>query len=579
MAKKYDVSKKMDILLGRPPVSGSSNHKELSEKEDELLNLRVKLQNKEKYLNEKESKLNKETKELETNILGLKKERAKLWEDIEELKMEEENSSSHLFKINEEIRVRKKEIKQADEIHDLLEKKQKKFKEREEDIKEREYFIAEKEKETVKLNRDIKDKEEIIHRLSKMINTERTQFEHDRKIIAQEIDELQKRKTLLNAEVAALKDENSAERKRLDESMRDVKQMYDLAEKKILATDRRAKDIEAVLYKKENDLTKFSLNLDKREMELKEWAEQLEKERSRLLLEQKEEVALRKNIVELSTEERLLEQSASEKRKQLEDFEADYETKKEDLKRDQAMLDDKEDEIIRRIKQLEDDERLLAEKEEEFIDKITELEKDRRLFDKKAAEFSEMIGAVKEVKNKEAELSKRELDIEAKEQKIAKVSETRVNISNLKKEKETLAKELKHLQSRVAKANEINKKLSARERMLSEQEEKLKAIFSHMSGEDANISSVPQTPYELENKQDEIRTTYEAVEETNPKNYSVISLMQDARSALISKNIVSAKQLYSRINSMYKKLPATAEKKRLYYEILELKTDIELAGV
>jgi len=115
--------------------------------------------------------------------------------------------------------------------------------------------------------------------------------------------------------------------------------------------------------------------------------------------------------------------------------------------------------------------------------------------------------------------------------------------------------------------------------MLSEQEEKLKAIFSHMSGEDANISSVPQTPYELENKQDEIRTTYEAVEETNPKNYSVISLMQDARSALISKNIVSAKQLYSRINSMYKKLPATAEKKRLYYEILELKTDIELAGV
>ena len=579
MAKKYDVSKKMDILLGRPPVSGSSNHKELSEKEDELLNLRVKLQNKEKYLNEKESKLNKETKELETNILGLKKERAKLWEDIEELKMEEENSSSHLFKINEEIRVIKKEIKQADEIHDLLEKKQKKFKEREEDIKEREYFIAEKEKETVKLNRDIKDKEEIIHRLSKMINTERTQFEHDRKIIAQEIDELQKRKTLLNAEVAALKDENSAERKRLDESMRDVKQMYDLAEKKILATDRRAKDIEAVLYKKENDLTKFSLNLDKREMELKEWAEQLEKERSRLLLEQKEEVALRKNIVELSTEERLLEQSASEKRKQLEDFEADYETKKEDLKRDQAMLDDKEDEIIRRIKQLEDDERLLAEKEEEFIDKITELEKDRRLFDKKAAEFSEMIGAVKEVKNKEAELSKRELDIEAKEQKIAKVSETRVNISNLKKEKETLAKELKHLQSRVAKANEINKKLSARERMLSEQEEKLKAIFSHMSGEDANISSVPQTPYELENKQDEIRTTYEAVEETNPKNYSVISLMQDARSALISKNIVSAKQLYSRINSMYKKLPATAEKKRLYYEILELKTDIELAGV
>src|SRR3989344_5898736 len=282
MAKKYDVSKKMDILLGRPPVSGSSNHKELSEKEDELLNLRVKLQNKEKYLNEKESKLNKETKELETNILGLKKERAKLWEDIEELKMEEENSSSHLFKINEEIRVRKKEIKQADEIHDLLEKKQKKFKEREEDIKEREYFIAEKEKETVKLNRDVKDKEEIIHRLSKMINTERTQFEHDRKITAQEIDELQKRKTLLNAEVAALKDENSAERKRLDESMRDVKQMYDLAEKKILATDRRAKDIEAVLYKKENDLTKFSLNLDKREMELKEWAEQLEKERSRL---------------------------------------------------------------------------------------------------------------------------------------------------------------------------------------------------------------------------------------------------------------------------------------------------------
>ena len=113
-------------------------------------------------------------------------------------------------------------------------------------------------------------------------------------------------------------------------------------------------------------------------------------------------------------------------------------------------------------------------------------------------------------------------------------------------------------------------------KLTKEQEEKLKAIFSHAAGEEIKEA---QTPYELENKQDEIKTTYEAVEERNPRNYSVLSLMQDARVALTSKNMDNAKHLYSKINALYKKLPATSEKKRLYYEILELKTDIELAGV
>ena len=55
---KEDVSRKMDELLGKPPVPGNASKKELSAKEDELLNLRVKLQQKEKYLSEKVIKKN-----------------------------------------------------------------------------------------------------------------------------------------------------------------------------------------------------------------------------------------------------------------------------------------------------------------------------------------------------------------------------------------------------------------------------------------------------------------------------------------------------------------------------------------
>jgi len=587
-SKNEDIARQMDELLGKPPVHGQISKKELSSKEDELLNLRVKLQQKERNIENKERKLVAETKELEKELLGLKKERADLWGDVDELRSQKEKNSEILEKIKKEIKDRKKEIRNAEEVHKSIVKKQEDFKKKAFELNNRETEIVNKEKNISSLNKTITEKEIAMNKLSNLVNVERTEFEEQRKKLLEEMDSMQKQKILLNAEITALKSEYSIENKRLSQTMKDVHNLYETAEKKNAAIDKKYSIVEKGLNKREEELTKLSLNLDKREMELKNWNEELEKERQKLEMQKKEEDALRKNIIELTTEERMLEQTTTDKRKQLELLNMDYQTKIEDMKRDHQLLDEKENEIIHKIKQMEDDKNELNEKEDEFIEKIHELEKDKRVFDSKVDEFSELLDAAKDIKSREEQVKKWELDLEAKEQKIIKTAEFKANIANLKKEKEKLEKEFKLIQAKVSKVDAINKKLIARERMLSEKEERIRTMFEQTSENRAEKTSnelmsytgnVQMTPFEFENKEDEAKTTFELVEEKNPKNYDVLSLMQDARHALGTKNITNAKNIYSRLNTLYKKLPATIEKKKIYYEILELKTDIELASV
>jgi chromosome segregation ATPase len=610
--KSTDISKQMDDLLGRPPVPNSSTSKvTFNKQEDELLNLRVKLQQKEKALAEHEKTLVHQSRELEKHVVDLRKARAQLWNELDKLKTTKETLSAEVVVLHQEIKDRKKQIHNAEQIHEVLAKKESTFRVKEHELERREHLVFKKEKELDVLNRHIKEKEQMLDRLTKLINTEKDAFEKKKVMLLREIDDLDKKKILSNAQLIELRQQVTMEHEHLEQALRDARELYKAAEKKNEAIDKRAfttqKELDdkrkmyftelnkkhSELDKREEELTKLSLSLDKRELELKELTDELQKEKEQMTSEKDEEISVRRNIIELTTEERIIEKRLADKQSQLTALGGDFQSKTEELKHDRQMLDEKEDEIIQKIKQLEDDQRTLAKKEDEFIEKIHELEKDKKLFDTTVAEFSNKLDIIEGFEQEVTAVQRRESEIEMKEQKIARNVDYKANIAALKREKEALQEQLKELQKKIGKASEADKKmmlkekkLQEREHMLNEKERRIKELFEEVSSEREAVAQEGYmtfvgkdvTTSDVMNREEEIKTTVELVDEKNPKNYTVVSLLQDARHALTVHRVDDAKQIYSKLNKLYTKLPQTKEKKRLYYEILELKTDIELTA-
>ena len=72
----------------------------------------------------------------------------------------------------------------------------------------------------------------------------------------------------------------------------------------------------------------------------------------------------------------------------------------------------------------------------------------------------------------------------------------------------------------------------------------------------------------------EFETSVSAHED--PTDFEIYSLLKKAHEYVDRGNLDGAKDLYTRISTMYQVLPTNEEKRRIYYMIIELKTDIEL---
>ena len=60
----------------------------------------------------------------------------------------------------------------------------------------------------------------------------------------------------------------------------------------------------------------------------------------------------------------------------------------------------------------------------------------------------------------------------------------------------------------------------------------------------------------------------------------IYSYIARARDAIRRGDLVTAKRVYAQLQPMYKGLRlSTEERKKIYYEVLELKTDIELGAL
>ena len=67
------------------------------------------------------------------------------------------------------------------------------------------------------------------------------------------------------------------------------------------------------------------------------------------------------------------------------------------------------------------------------------------------------------------------------------------------------------------------------------------------------------------------------LEEEHPSHFKLMEKIEDARNSLNAGNIEGAKHIYQQLGMLYANVPEGEDKKRIYYQILELKSDIELA--
>ncbi|RMF07064.1 hypothetical protein D6764_00665, partial [Candidatus Woesearchaeota archaeon] len=195
-----------------------------------------------------------------------------------------------------------------------------------------------------------------------------------------------------------------------------------------------------------------------------------------------------------------------------------------------------------------------------------------------------------DIAKKERELSAREKEIAKKEEKISKVKEIRASIESLKKkeselkkqysalERKTSALEKKYLGRKSIKDKE--EELQARERELFERERQLKEFEKRLRYEEKQLEEMEFKQYLSENLSP---TKY--IEDVEPSERfasqeakSVQDLLLRAREALNNHDIDQAKAIFQQLRDTFEEvvLPE-AQKKELYYQILELKTDIDLA--
>ena len=165
-------------------------------------------------------------------------------------------------------------------------------------------------------------------------------------------------------------------------------------------------------------------------------------------------------------------------------------------------------------------------------------------------------GLKESIKALEEEQKKLEVDIN---KKVACMEDIK---SELKRSKENkVAKEL--LDKKEKALEEAYKKF-----------EKEKIDFEKNKIAEYTHITIPNQEYEVE----EDKRLKSMIRTKNVASFQIYELIEDARSQITTNNIQKAKEDYAQIKSLYDHISIdTSEKKKLYYEVMELKTDIELA--
>ena len=150
----------------------------------------------------------------------------------------------------------------------------------------------------------------------------------------------------------------------------------------------------------------------------------------------------------------------------------------------------------------------------------------------------------------------------------------------MEKELASMEKEINKKAAKLSDLKEIEKKearLNEKQEMLDRKEEMLEKGLKELKEEEENLKKnsfrMPQSELTMKGISGVVS---EASKSEKKSTLAIYSLIEQARSAIHHSDFEGAKDLYDRIKKEYSELKDIEDRKKVYYEIMELKTDIEL---
>ncbi|HII88138.1 TPA: nucleoprotein, partial [Candidatus Woesearchaeota archaeon] len=115
---------------------------------------------------------------------------------------------------------------------------------------------------------------------------------------------------------------------------------------------------------------------------------------------------------------------------------------------------------------------------------------------------------------------------------------------------------------------------SRKEEALAQEYQRIQKELTFMEGDSLKtMATLAAQPKQKEMMQ-------KALESESPGNLEIYDMIQQARDAILGKQYELARQIYTSIQFAYEQLDLDLSKKRqIYFDVLELKTDIELGSL
>lgn len=442
------------------------------------------------------------------------------------------------------------------------------------------------------------------------------QKESDMKIRERVFGEISSKVALLKSQKSMLDDQISKSSQDLDELKGIIRakesdmESFERRERELQLKEKFVADVrksKGVLNNKEIDLRKIDDLLAKKQNLLNQKEGELQRKRDVVEYELHKAEANRRVLYgEITTRQKelsditkrrdlrhneLVESEGLFKKKELELLQTI-----KDLELDKELLDRKEDDIEQTLRRIEEDKVLLEQKENEILEKVALLEELDATVPKREEEIKKIrdeldayeLALVEKEKQLEKDYQKRakELDrtktkmeksidrLERKEAKISAVKELRASITQLENKLKNLDNQIIVNQSELAEDVQTMVTTKRMETDLKKREQEIEEREKELLMEEAEVETGEFKDYVehemLKYEKPELPKIEDAEE--------IYGLIDEARELMNMGRLNEARSTYSKIGSYYSHLKVIpADKKRVYYAILELKTDIELA--
>lgn len=577
---------------------------EMRERLDHLKQLENELEGKADQLRQKEKELNRSSKKgkIAKSIDFDRKDRLdqelqekealldQFNKQIAEAKKDLEKKGKHTLKESDalkeewnQLHKKEKELQTSEDIiikkETLLHELEKHLLAKEDGLKHQEIGVLEEEK-------DAELEEERVKKLETLLNQKEEELlEHETRFKSH----LEEK----NVEIAKLNQEIMERQDALDYLSKETESVENKVETnadKILHQDQLLVDAEksikareGQLKQKEHELNDILIQLEQKHAALESF-QATQQERERELLEK--ESALRNQYGLQKMDLAKLHEEIDEKQQLLRQLTDEEQAMGSKVEENSKLLEKKELEIIQRVRDLEEDQQLLDRKENELKRTVMDLEKDKDTLEMRETEVLDAIDHLEKDKRFREVQRRVEADkifIKEKEREVLKL------VKKLEKDKEKIDRGLinqRTFDQKMAKLQQKEEDMVARETALIERMHTYGQIEvlgpSATASDDSQRRPMPSKSYtqaitRIVFADDRKQLKVDKKGKQKDTKVPLSEMMTYTRGFIRAKDFNSAKKTLNHIQREFRKIKKVDVKRKYQYDIMELKTQLDLA--